>query len=122
MNPLLKAKDTRPGNVVAEVPVLSLPSATLNIVLELVHKDYQHFLGRADLQPPDAALEYRLPLDRLIVVATVLGHESNLIVRPIADGISVSHFNNRVTANAADVTYTAEVYRYNNMDGVTRAR
>jgi hypothetical protein len=57
--------------------------------------------------------------DRLIIVATVLGHESNLLVRPIAAGVSVTHFNNRFTANAAGVTYNAEVYRYKNTDDVT---
>lgn len=110
-NPPLKSRDTRPGNIVAQVPALSLPSATLNIVLEFMHSGQQRLLERADIQPPPEAIEYRLAFGSLIVVATVLGHEQHLLVRPTDKGFTVFHFNDRFTANAAGVTYNFEAYR-----------
>ena len=51
-----------------------------------------------------------LPLGHIEAVLTILGQDSDLLVRTLADGFNVSHFNDRFTANAKGVTYTVEAY------------
>jgi hypothetical protein len=109
-NPPVKSRDRREGNVIVEVPMDLFPAETLNMVLELVHPSQQHLLSSPDLQPPPEAVEHRIPLGHLNIVATFLGHEANLLVRPVVGAVSVSHFNNRFTANASGVKYTLEAY------------
>jgi hypothetical protein len=109
-NPTLKARDTRKSNVIAEVPIESFSATTLNIVIELVHRDQRTLLDGLGLDPPASAVQYSLPLGNTEVVLTILGEESDLLVRPIRDGFNVSHFNDRFTANAKGVTYTCEAY------------
>jgi len=109
-NPTVKSRDRRAGNVIVEVPMDLFPATALNIVLELVHSSQPHLLSHPDLQPPPEAVEHRMSLGPLNIVATLLGHDTNLLVRPILDGVIVSHFNNRFTANASGVRYAVEAY------------
>lgn len=109
-SPPLKSRDTREGNVVGEVSVSRFPASTLNIVVELVHRDQRKLLEGLDLNPPGTAIQCTLALGDLEALLTVLGHESDLLMRPLADGFAVSHFNDRFTANARGITYTFEVY------------
>ena len=87
-NPPVKSRDRRAGNVILEVAMDLFPAETLNMVLELVHSSQQHLLSNPDLQPPAEAVEHRIPLGHLNIVATFLGRDTNLLVRPIGNGVS----------------------------------
>lgn len=109
-NPALKGRDQRPGNLVAEVPVAELPADTLNVVVELVHRESLLLVARSGLTAPPGALGYSFSLGELVVVLTVLGRPEELLVQPLPDGFSVRHFNSRFSANAEGVVYTWEAY------------
>ena len=64
-NPPLKARDTRDGNVIREVPLKSFPASTLNIVVELIHRDQRNLLDGLGLDPPASAIQYPLPLGHI---------------------------------------------------------
>ena len=110
-SPPLKSRDTRDGNVVVDVPVTNLPAPILNIMVELVHRDYRNLLNGLNLAPPQSAVQCVLPLDRFEALLTVFGHESDLLIRPHETGFTVSHFNNRFTANAPGAAYNFEAYQ-----------
>ena len=109
-NPPLKARDRKPGNVIEEIPILSLDTDSPNIVLELVDDKHRHLLNRPNLQPPPGASQHEARIGSLTVMLTVLGNEEHLLVKPIVNGVRVHHFNDRFTANAKGVTYEYEAY------------
>ena len=109
-NPALRGRDTRKGNVIAEVSVESFSATTLNVVIELVHRDHHSLLDGLGLDPPASAIQYALPLGNFEALLIILGEDSDLLVRPLANGFNVRHFNDRFTANAKGITYTAEAY------------
>lgn len=110
-NAPVKPKDRKAGSILATVPIAQLPSETINLFVELLHRDRRHWLETPGVQPPQYAILRCLDLDDLLVVITVLGHESNLLVRPTADGFQVLHYNDRYSANQPGATYTFEAYR-----------
>ena len=79
-NPGLKGRDSRKGNIIAEVPVSSFSSSTLNIVIELVHHKQLRLLDDLGLGPPGSAIQFSLPLGNIKAVLTVLGEDSDLLV------------------------------------------
>lgn len=109
-NPPLKVKDRRPGNLIVEAPLNDLPSDTLNLVIELLHADSRHLVARSGLVPPVGGLAYSLLLGDLCVELTLIGRAEHLLVRPLPNGFSVSHFNSRFSANAPGVQYSWEAY------------
>ena len=109
-NPPLRAKDQRLGNLLAEVQLASLPADTLNIVVELVHRESLSLVGSSGLVAPPNALAYSFALGDLVVLLTVIGQSDELVVRPLPDGFSVRHLNARFSANADGVQYTWEAY------------
>jgi len=78
-NAPVKPKDRKARNVLATVPITQLPSETINLVVELLHRDRLHWLETPSVQPPQYAILRWLDLDDLRVVISVLGHESNLL-------------------------------------------
>lgn len=109
--PPVRSRDRRTGNIVCDVPVEAFSSDTLNIVLELVDESSLPLLQTPELQPPVGALVRTMDLGGVTAVLTVLGEDSDLLVRAQPNGFTVSHRNARYTANAAGVTYTWEAYR-----------
>lgn len=109
-NPPVKGRDRKEGNVFAEVSIQPFPAETLNMVVELLHGERREWLSRPAVQPPEGATLKVLELGELLVVLTLLGDDSNLLVRPIPNGFSVSHKNSRYSANAPGVRYTWEAY------------
>lgn len=109
-NAPVKPKDRKAGSILATVPITQLPSETVNLFVELLHHDRRHWLEMPRVQPPEYAILRCLKLDDLLVVITVLGHESNLLVLPTEDGFQVRHYNDRYSANQQGVTYNFEAY------------
>lgn len=110
-NAPIKPKDRKAGSILATVPIAQLPSETINLLVELLHPDRRHWLETPGVQPPPYAILRCLDMDELLVVITVLGHESNLLVLPTEEGVQVRHYNNRYSANQPGATYTFEAYR-----------
>jgi hypothetical protein len=92
------------------VPILSLETDTPNIVIEMVHDDWRHFLALPRLQPPPGASQHEARIGHLGVIVTVIGRAAHLLLKPIVDGVRVNHINDRFTTNAKGVTYTLETY------------
>ncbi len=109
-NPVLKSRDERSPNQVIAVPIEGLPSDTLNIVLELVHAESRWLEEAAEFRVPDGALQRRAEIGALEILITLLGHESNLLIRPTQDGFIVAHRNERFSTNRKGVKYVAEAY------------
>ena len=79
------------------------------MLLELVHPDSQ--LEQAvDFHVPDGAIQRRLSINGLEIIITLLGHESNLLIRPTQNGFVVAHLNERLSTNRKGVKYVAEAY------------
>ena len=110
-NPTVKAKDRPPKSILDTISLNMMPAETINLVVELLHRDMRSLLELQELQPPEHAILNCLELGDLLVVVTVLGHDSNLLVRPTANGVQVSHYNDRYSANRPGVTYNFEAYR-----------
>ncbi len=110
-NPPVKPRDRRPGNIFATVSLAGMPAEAINLVVEVLHRDRQQLLETAGVQPPEYAILQCIELGDLIVVITVLGHDSNLLIRPTTDGFQASHYNDRYSANRPGMTYNVEAYR-----------
>lgn len=110
-NPPLKARDRKPGNILVTVSIAGLPAGAINLVIELLHRDQRQLLEIREVQPPEYAILKCVELGDLLVVITVLGHDSNLLVRPTANGFQVCHYNDRYSANRPGMTYKFEAYR-----------
>lgn len=110
-NAPVKPKDRKAGSILATVPIAQMPSETINLFMELLHRDRRHWLKTPGIQPPECTVLLCLELDDLLVVITVFGHESNLLVRPTEEGFQVRHYNDRYSANQPGATYNFEAYR-----------
>lgn len=110
-NPPVKAKDRPPKSILDTIALDMMPAETINLVVELLHRDMRNLLELQKLQPPEHAIVKCLELGDLLVVVTVLGHDRNLLVRPTANGVQVSHYNDRYSANRPGTTYNCEIYR-----------
>ena len=110
-NPTLKVKDRPPKSILDTISLNLLPAETLNLVVELLHRDMRPLLELQELQPPEHAILKFLELGDLLVVVTILGHDNNLLVRPTTNGVQVSHHNARYSAIQPGVTYDFEAYR-----------
>lgn len=109
-NPPVKAKDRKPGNLLATVSMDAFKADNVNIVVELLHMDQQGLLDIPGIQPPADAIVNIFEMESLLVVTTVLGSENNLLVWPITDGFSVRHINSRYSSNLPGVEYRYEAY------------
>jgi hypothetical protein len=109
-NQPLKGRDRKIGNLISEVELISFEANNINLVVELLHEDMYKFLNRPGIQPPEGAVIQTFKLGNLIILITVLGHNNNLLIRPLEDGFQVSHYNSRYSANAPGVKYTYEAY------------
>jgi hypothetical protein len=110
-NPPLREKHRKPGNILSTISVDPLPAKVINLVVELIHRDQRQLMEIPGVQPPEYAILQCVELGDLLVVITVLGHDSNLLVRPTENGIQVSHYNDRYSASRPGVTYSFEAYR-----------
>lgn len=110
-NPPVKAKDRALKNVLQTISMDEIPSATINLIVELLHRDLTHLLELPNIQPPPGAIIKRLEMGDLLVIVTVLGHDDNLLVRPTQTGFEVKHYNDRYSANRPGATYHFEAYR-----------
>ena len=110
-NPSVKAKDRPPKSILDTIALNMMPGETINLVVELLHRDKRNLLALQELQPPEHAIVKCLELGDLLVVVTVLGHDNNLLVRPTANGVQVSHYNDRYSASRPGATYNFEAYR-----------
>lgn len=110
-SPSLKEKDRKPPNIVETISINDLPAESINLVVELLHRDLRHELSRPEIQPPEHAVLRCIELGELLVVVTVLGHENNLVIRPTDNGFQANHFNDRYSANRPGATYHFEAYR-----------
>ena len=107
-NPPLKASDRKKAARIIELVMGDYPSKTINIVTELISPDFKQFLNRTEVAaPPEAATEV-LEFGNFSLILTVLGHDSNLLVRADKDSFYVSHFNSRFSANQKGVNYSWE--------------
>lgn len=110
-NPPLKDKDRQPRNILETISLNELSVGSINLVVELLHRDMRKFLDKPEVQPPEHAVLKCLELDDLVIVVTVLGHDRNLLLRPTTNGFQAMHYNNRYSASRPGVTYNFEAYR-----------
>ena len=110
-NPTVKLKDRPPKRILDTISLNMMPAETINLVVELLHRNMRSLLESQELRPPEHAILKCLELGDLLVVVTILGHDNNLLVRPTANGVQVSHYNARYSANRPGVTYDCEAYR-----------
>ncbi|MBI2595024.1 MAG: hypothetical protein HYW38_02085 [Candidatus Colwellbacteria bacterium] len=108
-NPPVKKSDFSASFI--ELSLDDYPSDTINIVLELIEPRLISLLKKLNLASPKDAEVQILKFQEPWVILTVLGHEHNLLLKPIADGFRASHFNSRYTTNAPGVQYSYEAYR-----------
>lgn len=106
-NPPVKSRDKKSNIQLQEVDLDLFPSDTLNLFVDLVSIDQARYLA----SPPENAVVMELQFGDLQVLLTVLGHDDNLLVRPTQSGVTVTHFNERYSANQPGRTYTVEAYR-----------
>jgi hypothetical protein len=109
-NPPLKARDRKKAAQIIGLVMDDYPSETINIVTELISPDFKQYLDRAEVAPPPEAATEVLEFGDFSLVLTVLGHDTNLLVRPDKDGFTVSHFNSRFSTNQEGVTYSYEAW------------
>jgi len=109
-NPPLKASDRRKAARIIELVMGDYPSRTINIVTELISPDFKQYLNRTELAAPPKAITEVLEFGNFSLILTVLGHDSNLLVRTDKDNFYVSHFNSRFSMNQKGVNYSWEAY------------
>ena len=109
-NPCVKEKDRKTGNRLVVIPIEDFPSPTINIVLEFTDPSSIELSNNLEFAPPPDALVKVIDLDGLLVVLTIIGHEDQLLIKPIEDGFSVHHYNARYSANRAGIEYDYEAY------------
>ena len=107
-NPPLKANDRKKADRIIEFVMGDYPSKTINIVTEMIAPDYIQFLNRTEVATPPEATTEVLEFGNLSLILTVLGHDSNLLIRADKDSFYVSHFNSRFSANQKGVNYSWE--------------
>jgi hypothetical protein len=109
-NPPLKASDQKKAARIIEIVIGNYPSDTINIVTELISSDFKQFLNRTEVATPPKATTEVLEFSNFSLILTVLGHDSNILVRADKDNFYVSHFNSRFSANQKGVNYSWEAY------------
>ncbi|MFC1990986.1 hypothetical protein ACFLU9_02410, partial [Chloroflexota bacterium] len=107
-HPPLKARDRKKAARIIELVMGDYPSKTINIVIELASPDFKQYLNRTEVATPPEAVTEVLEFGNFSLILTVLGHDSNLLVRADKDNIYVSHFNSRFSANKDGVNYSWE--------------
>jgi hypothetical protein len=108
--PTIRSRDLRGETAIIEIDVEEFPGSVLNLVVELFEPGYEPSRESPETAPPlDAHVIFVKELDPWIII-TVLGHDHNILIRPLADGFRVSHINSRYTANSKGVDYTYEAY------------
>jgi hypothetical protein len=109
-HPSLKASDRKKAARIIELVMDDYPSETINIVIEMISPDFKQFLNQPELATPTEATTEVLEFGNFSIILTVLGHDSNLLVRADKDNFYVSHFNSRFSANQEGVNYSWEAY------------
>lgn len=111
-NPPLRPRHRKRGGQIVEIPVNAFPSNAINVVTEIVSPDFLQYLEDAEVAPPTGAYTELLDFESFMVVLTVLGHDSNLLIRPRPKGVAISHFNSRFSANAKGFKYSLEGLKF----------
>ncbi|MEA1946313.1 MAG: hypothetical protein U9N83_03300 [Thermodesulfobacteriota bacterium] len=110
-SPELKERDQKDKISLHEIDIDAYPSDTLNLFIELLQPNKQELIHGASLDPPHDADVIIFDTFDPWIVATILGHDHNLLIRPKHDGVILSHFNDRYTANKPGQTYFLEAYK-----------
>ncbi len=109
-NPAVKQKDLKGKTIVHETDLETFPSDTINIIIELLEPGKEALLTTPSVAPPHESETTTIRDIEPWIVLTFLGHDHNLLIKPIEDGFTVSHFNSRFSTNRKDVEYTYEAY------------
>ena len=104
-NPSIKDHHFNKSIKIEEINLDDFPSDSINIVVEIIDPKLIDFLKIESLAPPSKAKTIIIKDIQPFIVLTVLGHEHNLLLKPLEDGFEVSHFNSRFSTNRKDVTY-----------------
>lgn len=110
-NPELKARDLRGKITIREVDIDAYPSETLNLFFELLEPNKLELIHGASLDPPPDADVIIFDIFDPWIITTILGHDHNLLIRPKDDGVILSYFNDRFTANKPREKYLIEAYK-----------
>lgn len=108
-NPCLKERERNRVLTVQKVDLEAYPNKIVNNVVEFIEPSYLESMPE-DLKPPQDARVFIIDAIEPYIVLTFLGHEHNLLIRPLEDGFSVSHYNNRYSCNLKGVEYKYEAY------------
>lgn len=111
-NPCVGKHHRKTAITLQEIGLKSYPSVTINFVVELLESNGLEFITSEDAAPPPDAKVYMIDSIQPWIVLTVLGYEHNLLVKPCKDGVTVSHFNIRYSANRPGVKYEYEAYSH----------
>lgn len=109
-NPPLKETHRKKALAIQEVDLKVYPSDIMNIVVEFFEPGELLSLLSKDFPPPLNTTTFAIDCIEPWVVLTLFGHKDNLLIKPIEDGFSVSHFNNRYSTNRKGVKYQFEAY------------
>lgn len=110
-NPEVKARDLKGKTTIQEINIDDYPSETLNLFVEMIEPGRLELINNPSLAPPSDAGVYILKAFDPWIIVTILGHDHNLLIRPKEDGVMLSHFNERFTANKPGEKYLLEAYK-----------
>lgn len=108
-NPPLKPRDAR-KDFLHNINIGTLPASYINLVVELISEDFWPALRDPEVEAPKDAVEIIIPLGRLSVIVTVLGHDDNLILTADERVLFLKHINSRFSTNQQGVEYSVEAY------------
>ena len=107
-NPCVKAKDIKPGNQLIPIPFEAFPSEVINIVIEFADPSSVGRLADPEFMPPPGAIVEVIDLDGISAVVTLIGHDNQLLIKPIPDGFEARHYNFRYSVNRPGEVYDVE--------------
>ena len=103
--PIIEERHHKKATKIEEINLDCFPSETINIVVEIIDPKLISYINYEHLAPPSEGNTIKIKDIQPFIILTMLGHESNLLIKPNQTGFTVSHFNSRFSANRKDVKY-----------------
>lgn len=110
LNPPLEKRHRNKALAVKEVDLEVFPCDIMNAVIEFFEPDILDLMASENVAPPSNSVLLVIDCIMPWIVLTFLGHEHNLLIKPMKDGFSVSHFNDRYSTNRLGVNYEFIAY------------
>jgi hypothetical protein len=104
-NPPLRKRHRNKALAIHEIDLEVFPCDIMNAVIEFFEPDMLYSMVSGNVKPPPNSVLLVIECIKPWIVLTFLGHHHNLLIKPIEDGFSVSHFNDRYSTNRRGVNY-----------------